>query len=58
MVIPGPGGYKIEWGPGTITLPVSAAPSGHLVIPSDHFKDAIRPPVDEMLSFVTDHTTE
>ena len=58
MVIPGPGGYKIERSPGTITLPVAAAPSGHLVIPSDHFAGAIRPPEDQMLSFVADHTTE
>ncbi len=33
MAFPGPGGYKIEWSPGTKLLPMVKAPSGHLVIP-------------------------
>ena len=38
MAFPGPGGYKIEWSPGTKLLPMVPAPSGHLVIPCDNFE--------------------
>ena len=54
MAFPGPGGYKIEWSPGTKLLPMEAAPSGHLVIPCDSFAQA-KPPGDDELSFVTNH---
>ena len=37
LVFPGPGGYKIEWSPGTKRLPMISAPSGHLVVPCDKF---------------------
>ena len=33
----GPGGYKIEWSPGTIHHKRVQAPSGHLVIPCGNF---------------------
>ena len=39
MAFPGPGGYKIEWSPGTMLLPMTGAPSGHLVIPSDRYEE-------------------
>jgi hypothetical protein len=39
MAFPGPGGYKIEWSPGTRLLPMVAAPSGHLVVPCDRFDE-------------------
>jgi hypothetical protein len=38
LTFPGPGGYKIEWSPGTEHFPLTAAPSGHLVIPLSDFK--------------------
>ena len=57
IAFPGPGGYKIEWSPGTKLLPMTAAPSGHLVIPCDHFDDAINAKHGEPLVFHTDHTT-
>ena len=37
LAFPGPGGYKIEWSPGTRLLPMATSPSGHLVVPCDHF---------------------
>jgi len=33
LSFPGPGGYKIEWSPGTRHFPLTPAPSGHLTIP-------------------------
>ena len=39
ITIPGPGGYKIEWMPGAIRIPMEIAPSGHPVIPCDNFKN-------------------
>ena len=57
IAFPGPGGYKIEWSPGTKLLPMTAAPSGHLVIPCDHFDDAVNTKPTEPLVFHTDHTT-
>ena len=37
MSFPGPGGYKIEWSPGSRHFPLSLAPSGHLILPIDHY---------------------
>ncbi len=37
LSFPGPGGYKIEWSPGTIHLPLTPAPSGHLMMPCAEF---------------------
>ena len=34
---PEPGGYKIEWSPGTKLLPMTHAPSGHLLLERDYF---------------------
>ena len=57
MALPGPSGYKIEWGPGTKLISLVEAPSGHLVIPCGHFRDLPRENApSEQLSFVTDHT--
>ena len=36
LAFPGPGGYKIEWSPGTRLLPMTTSPSGHLVVHCDH----------------------
>ena len=55
IAFPGPGGYKIEWSPGTKLLPITKAPSGHLVIPCDKFDKAKNKPEDN-LTFVTDYT--
>ena len=37
LAIPGPGGYSIQWSPGTRILPMRPAPSGHLVVEADNF---------------------
>jgi len=39
LTFPGPGGYKIEWGPGSEHFDLETAPSGHLVIPCDSFAE-------------------
>ena len=39
FTIPGPGGYKIEWAPGAIHIPLTPAMSSHLMIPCDKYKD-------------------
>ena len=59
VALPGPGGYKIEWSPGTRILPMTAAPSGHLVIPCDRFSEIqqSKPTLDEAQTvFVMDMT--
>ena len=38
LTFPGPGGYKIEWSPGTRRMKLERAPSGHLVLPCDSFE--------------------
>ena len=42
LTFPGPGGYKIEWSPGTVQLPLEVAPSGHYVIPCDAYSKLTR----------------
>ena len=37
LTFPGPGGYTINWSPGTVHIPLEVAPSGHYVIPCDAF---------------------
>ena len=37
LTFPGEGGYKIDWSPGTVHLPLTVAPSGHYVIPCDSY---------------------
>jgi hypothetical protein len=37
LTFPGPGGYTIDWSPGTIQIPLEVAPSGHYVIPCDSY---------------------
>jgi len=56
IVFPGPGGYKIEWSPGSRLLPMIPAPSGHLVIPCDKFDDldSVKG-TSESITFWTDH---
>ena len=57
-VFPGPGGYKIEWSPGTKRLPMIPAPSGHLVIPCDKFEEVDKhTQKTDQLTFCTDRTT-
>lgn len=33
LSFPGPGGYKVEWSPGTVRIPLRRAMSGHLMAP-------------------------
>ena len=57
IVFPGAGGYKIEWSPGTEVLPMTPAPSGHLLIQCDHYsKISSRTVGEEGLSFIADHS--
>ena len=39
LTFPGPGGYKVEWYPGTVHIPPQATPSGHLAFPLDHYEE-------------------
>ena len=52
---PGPGGYKIEWSPGTKLVPLKTTKSGHIVIPCDKFNKATEPKAEDQLGFDTDH---
>ena len=56
LAFPGPGGYKIEWSPGTRLLPMTTSPSGHLVVPCDHFNRVtdIAPKYEDSTIFATD----
>ena len=56
LALPGPGGYKIEWSPGTKLLPIENLPSGHLGFTTDKY-DRVENNKSEQLSFVADHTT-
>ena len=56
LALPGPGGYKIEWSPGTKLLPIENLPSGHLGFTTDNY-DKVVNNKSEQLSFITDHTT-
>jgi len=65
LALPGPGGYKIEWSPGTKLLPMQAAPSGHLVIPCRN-RDEVQALITKkkakdakasQISFVTNHNS-
>ena len=56
IIFPGAGGYKIEWSPGTKVLPMTPAPSGHLVIQCDHYEKITKTHGDEGLTFCTDRT--
>ena len=55
IAFPGAGGYQIERSPGTKLLPMTPAPSGHLVVHCDHF-DEVQPGADASSSYVTDHS--
>ena len=37
LTFPGPGGYKIEWMPGAVHIPLQRAQSGHLMAPLDAY---------------------
>ena len=56
IVFPGEGGYKIHWSEGSKVIPLSTAPSGHLVIQCDRFDGAQSSQSGDALTFVTDHT--
>ena len=58
IAFPRPGGYKIQWSPGTKLLPMVKAPSGHLVIPCDRFSELPKENErHEQIAFWTDNTT-
>ena len=56
IVFPGPGGYKIQWSPGTKRLPMVPAPSGHLVIPCDKYGEVNTAKNSDQVTFWTDHS--
>ena len=37
LTMPGPGGYTVNWSPGTVRYELERAPSGHLIQPCDAF---------------------
>ena len=37
LTMPGPGGYTVNWSPGTVRYKLERAPSGHLLLPCDVF---------------------
>jgi len=37
LTMPGPGGYTVNWSPGTTRYRLERAPSGHLILPCDDF---------------------
>ena len=43
LTFPGPGGYKVEWSPGTVHIPLEAASSGHLMIPCAEYTKLVKP---------------
>ena len=56
LVFPGPGGYKIQWSPGTKRLNMTLSPSGHYVIPCDEWNEATTSK-DTKTVFATDRST-
>jgi hypothetical protein len=58
LAFPGKGGYRIQWSPGTELLPLTSAPSGHLVISCDNFDDLTQQPMKRELVFLTDNSNE
>ena len=42
LTLPGPGGYTINWSPGTVRYKLEKAISGHLILPCDSF-DKVTP---------------
>ena len=41
LSFPGPGGYTIDWSPGTMHCRLEQAPSGHLILPCGEFHKLI-----------------
>ena len=39
LIIPGPGGVRIEPSPGSLVIPLEKAPSGHLCMPVDAYSE-------------------
>ena len=37
LTFPGPGGFDVKWSPGARHVHLISAPSGHLILPCDHF---------------------
>ena len=42
LTMPGPGGYTVNWFPGTTRYRLERAPSGHLILPCDAFSKCTR----------------
>jgi hypothetical protein len=57
IAFPGPGGYSINWSPGTRLLPLKQAESGHLIVIVDHYDELTTAENPEELSFWTDYRT-
>ena len=62
LIFPGPGDVKFELPPGSITIPLQKAPSGHLVIPIDDYEALIAAKSgglkEHSLQFPTTESTE
>jgi len=44
LTMPGPGGYTVNWSPGTVRYKLVRAPSGRLILPCDAFTQLNRKP--------------
>ena len=58
MAFLGPGGYKIEWSPGTKIVPMQNTQSGHMVLQCDRWDLLTNRNPEDSLTFTTDHTKE
>ena len=58
VAFPGPGGYKIEWSPGTKLVPMQTTKSGHMVLQCDSWDQLRHTKHEDAISFTTDHTTD
>ena len=56
LSFPGPGGYTIQWSPGTRHFPLEPAPSGHLIKPCDEYSK-VKPPTGLPRPSTTFHAT-
>ena len=54
LILPGPGGFKLQLSPGSVRLPLKAAPSGHLILPVTNYPRSKSEPARNRYTFVAD----
>ena len=55
LIVPGPGGYKIQWSPGTRIMSLEQVPSGHIAFVCDRYDQMPKGRSVDQISLVTDH---